>query len=215
MIFFDAFQGLCTARTTTCGGWAGRMKSAQSSARLRACAWTHRHTRAQNTAALCMSSPMYGSDVTLRLSHQHLAAYPRMMHWAFGVASIVIQCRYRCAMQAALNQQDSASDGTADTSRWMPLQHMRDSLTDVQQDTSAGSQQEQAPVSPSPPPLPCIRETSEPPATKLLSEGEEGRRGQRFYKHFVESTGGRLTQVIDPSAVTVNLPVKTGEDNFL
>lgn len=103
-------------------------------------------------------------------------------------------------MQASLNQQDSESDGTADRSRWMPLHHMRDSMAgphmDVQEDVSAGVQQQ---PNPPPPSLPCIPETSEPAATKLLSEGEEGRRGQRFYKHFVESTGGRLTQVSAPT----------------
>lgn len=106
-------------------------------------------------------------------------------------------------MQAALDRLDSESDGQADPSRWMPLHNVQDTvagpLTDIVEDPETVVQQQQQqqqnlPSSP-PPTLPCIPETSEPPSAKLLSEGEEGRRGQGFYKHFVEATGGKLAQV--------------------
>lgn len=47
--------------------------------------------------------------------------------------------------------------------------------------------------------LPCIPESSEASMQKSELEGEEGRRGQRAYKQFVEATGGRLEEVCVPS----------------
>lgn len=100
-------------------------------------------------------------------------------------------------MQAALDRLDSESDGQADPTRWMHnVQGAGPGpLTDIVEDPDTVVQQQQNLPSSPPPALPCIPETSEPLSAKLLSEGEEGRRGQHFYKHFVEATGGKLAQV--------------------
>lgn len=113
------------------------------------------------------------------------------------------------AVQAALNRQDSGADGTADRSRWMPLQHMQDSVvspaTDVEEDISSSRQQHtQSQQSPPPSSLPCIPETSEPPATPQPKDVEEGRQrgGQRFYAQFVGSLGGgKHFQACDPTSL--------------
>ncbi|BDA49651.1 probable calcium-dependent protein kinase 17 at N-terminal half [Coccomyxa sp. Obi] len=99
---------------------------------------------------------------------------------------------------AALDRMDSEPDGQAEPPRWMPLHNVQDTvsgpLTDIAEDPDTVMQEQQSMPSSPPPSLPRIPETSEPPSAKLLSEGEEGRRGQHFYKHFVEATGGKLTQ---------------------
>ena len=102
-------------------------------------------------------------------------------------------------MQAALDRLDSESDGPADPMRWMPLHKVQNTvsgpLTDIVEDPDTVVQQQQNMPTPLPQSLPCIPETPEPSSAKLLSEGEVGRRGQGFYKHFVEATGGKLAQV--------------------
>jgi hypothetical protein len=100
--------------------------------------------------------------------------------------------------QAALQQQDNNSiqQSMSDRSNGAPADSQDAAAASLRE--AGGSDEPQlrtlagegAAVS-----LPCIPETSSSASCDLGREGEEGRRGQRAYKQFVEAAGGQLREV--------------------